>query len=88
MAAPVITKPAHILLDGLYVLNLFLGWIGIVKTEVACAVKLPGKTEVQHNGLGMSYVEVAVWLRGETGYHPAVIFIGLYVLDDYIPDKI
>ena len=78
--APVETEPAHVFLDGVDVLLLFLGRIGIVETQVAAAAKLLGDAEVEADRFSMADVEIAVRLGREAGHHrgmPLGVEIGL-----------
>ncbi len=84
---PVEAEPPHIVLDGIGVLDVFLGRIGIVEAEVAAPAVLIGDAEVEADRLGMPDVQVAVWLGrkpGDDGAKPAAAEV---VLDD-LPDEV
>jgi hypothetical protein len=68
--APVEAEPAHVLLDRLDVLVLFLGRVGVVEAQGAIAAELFGHTEVEADRLGVADMEIAVGLRREAGDHP------------------
>ena len=65
--APVEPQPADVGLDGVDVLLLFLGGVGVVEAQVAAAAELPRDAEVEADGLGVADVEVAVRLGGKAG---------------------
>ena len=69
--APVEAEPAHVLLDGVDVLLLFLGGVRVVEAQVAAAAELLGDPEVQADRLGVAEVEVAVGLGREAGDRPS-----------------
>ena len=65
--APVEAQPVDVLLDGVHILGVLLGGIGIVHTKVAHPVKLQGGAEVDGQGLAVADVQIAVGLRREPG---------------------
>ena len=77
--APVEPEPAHVRLDGVDVLLLFLHRVGVVEAQVAAAAELAGDAEVEADRLGVTDVEVAVGLRreaGDDGLHAALAEVG------------
>jgi hypothetical protein len=46
-AFPVSAEPLHIALDGVDVLLLFLGGVGVIEAEVELAAVLPGRPELR-----------------------------------------
>jgi uncharacterized protein YjbI with pentapeptide repeats len=58
-------------LDGIDVFDILLGGIGVVHSQVADAVELPGDSEVEADGLGVTDVEVAVGFRGDADLREA-----------------
>ena len=66
-AAPVEAQPAHVLLDGVDVLDVLLQGVGVVEAQVALAAELLGGAEVEAERLGVADVEVAVGLGREPG---------------------
>ena len=56
-----------VLLNGVYVLRVFLGGVGVIHPQVADAAKLFCRTEVNDEGFAVANVEVPIGLRGETG---------------------
>jgi hypothetical protein len=48
---PVETQPAHVFLDRLDVLGIFLGRIGVVEAQVAQAAEIRGDAEVEQIAL-------------------------------------
>ena len=65
--APVEAQPVNVLLDGLHVLFIFLGGVGVVHPEVAQAAVLRGGAEINDQRLAVTDVQVAVRLRREPG---------------------
>ena len=65
--APVKAQPVDVLLNGVYVLRVFLGGVGVIHPQVADAAKLFRRTEVNDEGFAVANVEVPIGLRGETG---------------------
>ena len=53
----------HVFLDGIDVFNLFLAWIGVVKTQIALAAEFRGKTKIEAYRLGMADMQIAVRFR-------------------------
>ena len=83
---PVIAQPVDVLLDGLHVLHIFLGGIGVVHAEVAQATVFFSGAEVDKDGLGMPDVEVAVGFGREAGVDGHTL--ELPALRDILVDKI
>ncbi|MCY1398408.1 hypothetical protein D9M71_134380 [compost metagenome] len=67
IASPLETQPLHVALDGVDVLLVFLGRVGVVEAQVAVTAELLGQAEVQADRLGMADVQVTIGLRRETG---------------------
>ena len=84
--APVEAQPAHVGLDGVDVLLLLLGGVGVVEAQVAAAAELAGDAEVEADRLGVADVQVAVGLRREArhdgGVPPAAQVVGHDVADE------
>ena len=76
---PVIAEPAHVGLDGVDVLLLFLLRVRIVEAQVAAAAELLGNAEVEADRLGVTDVQVAIRL-GRKARHdrrvPALADVG------------
>jgi len=68
---PVPSQPADVFNDGIDIFLVFLGGIGVVKTQVAFAAKFLGNAEVQTNTFGMADVEIAVGFRREACMDPS-----------------
>ncbi|EJT84048.1 hypothetical protein PPS11_27281 [Pseudomonas putida S11] len=64
IAGPVEAQPLDITLDGVDVLLVFLGRVGIVETQVADAPEFLGQAEVDADRLGVTDVQVADWASG------------------------
>jgi hypothetical protein len=67
--APVEAQPAHVALDGVDVLLLLLGRVGVVEAQVAAAAELPRDAEVEADRLGVPDVQVAVGLGRKARHH-------------------
>ena len=70
--APVEAEPAHVALDGVDVLLLLLGRIGVVEAQVAAAAELLRHPEVEADRLGVPDVQVAVRLGRKPRDHASV----------------
>ena len=75
---PLESQPLDVLLDGIYIFDIFLDRVGIVVTEVGLTAIFLRQTEIQANALGMSQMQVAVRLRRETR-HDALDLAGRQV---------
>ncbi len=88
-AIPLKAEPAHILLDGVHVLLLFLLGIGVVEAQVGQAAELVGQAEVEADGLGVTDVQVAVRLRRKARLNDGVaILLRLQILDEDLADEV
>jgi hypothetical protein len=66
---PIEAEPAHVALDGVDVLLLLLGWVGVVEAQIAAAAELLRHAEVEADRLGVADVEIAVGLGWKAGHH-------------------
>ena len=64
---PIKTEPMHGIQNGIDVFGIFFFWIGVVKAQMANATVVTCQSEIDAYAFGMSYVQVAVGLWGETG---------------------
>ena len=64
--SPLESEPLDVFLDGFHVFHIFFGGVGIVKAEVAYTAIAGCDSEIQADGLGVSDVEVSVWLGRES----------------------
>ena len=87
VVGPTADEPIDIGLDGLDVLDLFLGGIGVIHPQVAASVRLPGDPEVEANGFRMANVQVAIGLRRKAGDAERVL-PGLQIFRDDIADEV
>ncbi len=87
---PVEAQPVDVLLDGLHVLHVLLGGVGVVHAEIAQAAVFLGGAEVDGQGLAVADVEIAVGLGGEPGVdsHALVLPALSDVLVDEVVDKV
>ena len=85
---PVEAEPLYVLLDRIDVLDVLFGRVRIVKAQMAnAALVLDRDAEVQADRLGMTHVQVAVWLRRET-CHRRGVFAASQVGSDDLADEI
>ena len=66
---PVKAQPVDVLLDGVHILGVFLGGVGVIHAQVADTAEAFGSTEINGQGLAVADVEVAVRLRREAGVY-------------------
>ncbi len=85
---PVEPEPAHILLDRLDVLVLFLGRIRVVEAQIAQAAVLGRQAEVQADALGMPDVQVAVRFGWKPRVDTAVPLARCDVVFDDLLDEV
>ena len=71
--SPFESEPTNIAFDGLYILRVFFGRVGVVKTKVTNAVVFLGDSEVHTDRLDVTDMQVTVRLRRETGLNTSVI---------------
>src|ERR1700722_20694548 len=86
LTGPIVAKPTHISLDGVDILLLFLGRIGVVEAQVAVARKFPGNSEIERDRLSVADMEVAVRFRRESG-HDLFVFAGSEIRGDDVGNK-
>ena len=88
--APVKAQPVDVLLDGLHVLHVLLGGVGIVHPQVADAAELLRRAKVDDQRFAVPDVQIAVGLRRKTGMdlHPGAPSAGGNVLRNKLMDKI
>ena len=82
VVGPAVDEPLDVGGDGVDVLHVFFGGVGVVHAQVAPAAELPGDAEVQADGLGVADVEVAVGLGREAGDDALDPAGGQVLLDD------
>src|ERR1700682_3916866 len=85
--APIEPEPMDVTLDGIDVLLLFLGGIGIVEAQIAASAELLRHPEIQANRLGMTDVQIAVRLRRKPGHNLGVP-LGIEVRLDDVADGV
>ena len=85
--SPAVDQPAHIGNDGIDVLHLLLGWVGVVHAQVALAVVLTRDAEVQADRFRVADVQVAVGL-GREARDDLRVFAGCDVRGDDVADEI
>jgi hypothetical protein len=85
---PVEAHPSQIIFDGIYVLDLFLAGVGIVKAQITQAAVVSGDPEINAHGLGMADVEIAVGLGRKPCVNPAAVLAGPEIVLNDRTDKI
>ena len=81
-------EPLDVFHDGVDVLRLFLGGICVVKAKVSFAAEFVGEAKVEADGLGVSNVQIAVWLGREARLHAAGILVGLQVVLNDVANEV
>jgi len=81
-------QPAHVFNDRIDVLGLFLRGIRIVEAQVALSAELARQPEVDGDRLGMADMKIAVRLWRKAGVHASLIFVGLQIIEDDVPNEI
>ena len=71
--APVEPKPANVLDDRGFVVDIFFFWVGVIEAQIAKPAEFRCDPEVQTNRLGMPDVQVAIGLGREARVHPAFV---------------
>jgi hypothetical protein len=84
---PIEAQPVDILLDGLHILHVFSGGVGVVHPQVAFAAKFFRRAKIDAQGLAVADVQIAVGLRRESGVDMVALAF-LQVLADKVLDKI
>jgi hypothetical protein len=82
VVGPSFDEPPDIGGDGVDVLNILLGGVGVVHAEIALSAELARDAEVEADGLGVADVKVAVGLRRKAGDHFAHTTRVQILLDD------
>ncbi len=72
----------------IHILHVFFHRVGVVETQIACAAKLLGHTEVHAYGLGMPYVQISVRFRRETCIQASAILTIFQVVGHYLLNKV
>ena len=85
---PVGAEPAHVLADGIDVLLLLLGGVGVVEAQVELAAVLLGEAVVEADRLGVADVQIAVRLRRKARMDAAAESAGPVVFLDDLLDEI
>ena len=87
---PVEAQPVDILFDGIDVLRIFLGGVGVVHAQVAHSAEFISGAEVDAQRFAVADVKVAIGLRGEPGVdrHALELTAGRDVLLNKRVDKI
>src|SRR5262249_28524148 len=73
--------------DRLFIFEIFFGWIGIVKAEMANPSILLCNAKIQTNSFGMSDMQKAIGFGGKSG-HDFAVSPGAEIFVDDSPDKV
>jgi hypothetical protein len=76
VVGPASDEPVHVFDNGIHILNLLLGRVGVVHAEVAYPAEFAGNAEVQADAFGVADVEVAVRLGREARMDTRVLPFG------------
>ena len=85
---PVKSQPFHVSDDRIHIFLVFPARIRIVHAQITGASILGGDAKIKADGLGMSDMEVSIRFGRKSGGHTALVFVGLQIFFDNIPDKI
>ena len=88
LSAPLPAEPADVFLDRVHVLDVFLGRVGVVESQVAIAAESFRQAEIQTDGLGMSDVQITVRFWRESSMDFAFETARFLVTDDQLLDEI
>ncbi len=86
--APVESQPLYVPLNGLGVLHVLGGRVGVIEAQVTAPVKVRRHGEVEADGLGVSNMQVAVGLGRETGHHTPIVLADLPILPNDVANKV
>ena len=86
--SPIEAKPAYILLNGFYIFDIFLGGVGVIKSQITGAVVFGCQAKVQTDRFGMADMQVSIWFRWKAGRHFLVELVGFEIVFDDIADKV
>ena len=85
---PVESEPAHVLLDRVDVLDVFLRRIGVVEAEVADPAEFLGDAEVETDRLGVADVQIPVGFGRETRVTRRPCRPALQIAGDDLTDEV
>ena len=68
LVLPLESEPVYVLLYRIHIFRVLLDRVGVVKAEVSLAAVFLRQPEIEAYTLGMSYMQIAVRLRRETGH--------------------
>ena len=88
LAAPNESQPPDVFLNGLDVLDVFLGRVGVVESQIAGAAELGRDAKIQADRLGMTDVQIAVRLRGKPRGHTSAMLPRLHVVRNDGADEV
>ena len=82
--SPLKAKPLNIVLDALDIFCIFLNRVCVVETKVTSTAIFLGQTKVDSYSLGMSDMQIAIWLWWETGLHSASVLTLSQIIDYFL----
>ena len=79
--------PADVVLDGVDVLDVLLGGVGVVKAQIALSAELLRDGKVNVQGLDVADVQIAVRFGRESGLHlPDHLSVGNVLRDKFLDE--
>ena len=79
--SPLETKPLDIVLDALDIFCILLNGVGVIEAQITCTTIFLGKSEIDSNSLGVSDVQIAIWLWWETGLQSTSVLTLSQIID-------
>ena len=86
--APLVTEPLDVALDGTNIFHVLLLGVGVIHAQVAHTAEFLCHTEVQGNGLGMTYMKITVWLGWEAGLQSSAVLTLCQVLYNLLLNEV
>ena len=88
-ARPVETEPLDVFFNGIDVFDLFFGRVGVIKAQITRPPRVFFRNaKFKSHGFVMADMQITVRFRWETGNHPSVVLVRLYIFSDNRPDEI
>ena len=78
---PMESEPADIFQNGIHILGVFFGGVGVVQAQVAASVVTLGDRKVNADGLGVANVQIPVRFRRKTGLYSVVYSFGQILIN-------
>lgn len=75
-------QPFNVVLDGLYVFDIFFYRVRVIEAQVALPLIILGNAKIQANRLGVTNMQIAIWLRRKTGANTGVLPVRQVFIND------